>query len=94
MNSKIGNNSGNIILGGILTECNEFSINLMTQENFDRYEYFEDAEILNLKNGVVGGMLKILNATSFNITPTIFASCSPGGVITDECYNNIKEKVF
>ena len=94
MNNNIGNNSGNIILGGILTECNEFSINLMTQENFDRYEYFEDADILNLKNGVVGGMLKILNATSFNISPTIFASCSPGGVITDECYNNIKEKLL
>ena len=42
MNTEIGNNSGNIIMGGILTECNEFSINLMTQENFDRYEYFED----------------------------------------------------
>ena len=60
-------NSGNIILGGILTECNEFSINLMTQENFDRYEYFEDADILNLKNGVVGGMLKILNTTGLII---------------------------
>ena len=47
MNNNIGNNSGNIILGGILTECNEFSINLMTQENFDRYEYIEDADILN-----------------------------------------------
>ena len=94
MNNNIGNNSGNIILGGILTECNEFSINLMTQENFDRYEYFEDTDILNLKNGVVGGMLKILNTTSFNISPTIFASCSPGGVITDECYFNIKEKLI
>ena len=94
MSIKIGNNSGNIVLGGILTECNEFSINLMTQENFDRYEYFEDNDILNLKNGVVGGMLKILNETSFNISPTIFASCSPGGVITDECYFNIKEKLI
>ena len=54
MNTQIGNNSGNIIMGGILTECNEFSINLMTQENFDRYEYFEDEKILTLKNGVVG----------------------------------------
>ena len=64
-NKNLGSNSGNIAIGGILTECNEFSINLMTQENFDRYEYFEDADILNLKNGVVGGMRKILNATSF-----------------------------
>jgi len=94
MNSKIGNNSGNIIIGGILTECNEFSINLMTQENFDRYEYFEDEKILNLQNGVVGGMLSILNNSSFNISPTVFASCSPGGVITDECYFNIKDKII
>ena len=94
MNSKIGNNPGNIIIGGILTECNEFSINLMTQENFDRYEYFEDEKILTLKNGVVGGMLSILNKTSFNISPTVFASCSPGGVITDECYFNIKDKII
>ena len=94
MNTQIGNNSGNIIMGGILTECNEFSINLMTQENFDRYEYFEDEKILTLKNGVVGGMLSILNKTSFNISPTVFASCSPGGVITDECYFNIKDKII
>ena len=94
MNKKIGNNSGNIILGGILTECNEFSINIMTQENFERYEYFEDSKILELKNGVVGGMLSILNKSAFNIAPTVFASCSPGGVITDECYNNIKSKII
>ena len=94
MNSKIGNNSGNIIIGGILTECNEFSINLMTQENFDRYEYYEDENILSLNNGVVGGMLSILNKTAFNITPTVFASCSPGGVITDECYFEIKNKII
>ena len=94
MNKKIGNNSGNIILGGILTECNEFSINIMTQENFERYEYFEDSKILELKNGVVGGMLSILNKSAFNIAPTVFASCSPGGVITDECYDNIKSKII
>ena len=94
MNDQIGNNSGNIIIGGILTECNEFSINLMTQENFDRFEYFEDEKILSLENGVVGGMLSILNKTSFNISPTVFASCSPGGVITDECYFNIKDRII
>ena len=38
---NMGSNSGNIALGGILTECNEFSINLMTKENFERYEYYE-----------------------------------------------------
>ena len=27
-------NNGNIALGGILTECNEFSINLMKKDNF------------------------------------------------------------
>ena len=67
-------NKGNISLGGILTECNEFSINLMTKENFERYEYFEGKEILNLKHGVVGGMLNIFNNTSFNISkdPIVF----------------------
>ena len=49
--------TGSIALGGILTECNEFSINLMTKENFERYEYFEGADILNLNSGVVGGKL-------------------------------------
>ena len=39
-------------------------------------------------------MLSILNKTSFNISPTVFASCSPGGVITDECYFNIKDKII
>ena len=55
--------TGSIALGGILTECNEFSINLMTKENFERYEYFEGADILNLNSGVVGGMLNIINNT-------------------------------
>ena len=73
--------TGSIALGGILTECNEFSINLMTKENFERYEYFEGSDILNLNSGVVGGMLNIINNTAFEISPTVFASCSPGGVI-------------
>ena len=91
---NMGSNSGNIALGGILTECNEFSNNLMTQENFERYEYIEGKDILNLEKGVVGGMLKVLNDTSFNISPTVYASCSPGGVITDDCYFNIKNKII
>ena len=66
----------------------------MSQENFERYEYFEDSKILELKNGFVGGMLSILNKSAFNISPTVFASCSPGGVITDECYDNIKSKII
>ena len=91
---NMGNNSGNIALGGILTECNEFSINLMTKENFERYEYFEGNKILDLKSGVVGGMLSALHGSPFNITPTVFASCSPGGVIEDECYFQMKEKIL
>jgi len=86
--------SRNIALGGILTECNEFSINLMTKEIFERYEYFENNEILNLKSGVVGGMLSVLNLSTFNVSPTVFASCSPGGVIEDKCYFEIKEKIL
>ena len=85
---------GNIALGGILTECNEFSINLMTKDNFERYEYFEGKEILNLNNGVVGGMLNIIGNTSFDIVPTVFASCSPGGIIEDKCYYEIKDKIL
>ncbi|MDA1343843.1 MAG: M81 family metallopeptidase, partial [Proteobacteria bacterium] len=86
--------SGNIALGGILTECNEFSINLMTIENFKRYEYFENKEILKLQSGVVGGMLSVLNDSTFNVSPTVFASCSPGGVIEDKCYIDIKTKIL
>ena len=86
--------NGKIALGGILTECNEFSINLMTKDNFERYEYFEGNEILKLNNGVVGGMLNIINNTSFDISPTVFASCSPGGIIEDECYFEIKDKIL
>ena len=86
--------TGSIALGGILTECNEFSINLMTKENFERYEYFEGADILNLNSGVVGGMLNIINNTAFEISPTVFASCSPGGVIQDNCYLDIKNKIL
>ena len=81
--NNMGDNSGNIAIGGILTECNEFSINLMTKENFERYEYYEGNEILNLKSGVVGGMLNALNGSSFNVSPTVFASCSPGGIIEE-----------
>ena len=92
--NNMGTISGNIAIGGILTECNEFSINLMTKENFERYEYYEGNEILNLKSGVVGGMLNALNGSSFNVSPTVFASCSPGGIIEDKCYFDIKEKIL
>ena len=66
----------------------------MTKENFERYEYFEGADILNLNSGVVGGMLNIINNTAFEISPTVFASCSPGGVIEDNCYLDIKNKIL
>ena len=92
--NNMGTISGNIAIGGILTECNEFSINLMTKENFERYEYYEGNEILNLKSGVVGGMLNALNGSSYNVSPTVFASCSPGGIIEDKCYFDIKKKIL
>ena len=92
--NNMGTISGNIAIGGILTECNEFSINLMTKENFERYEYYEGNEILNLKSGVVGGMLNALNGSSYNVSPTVFASCSPGGIIEDKCYLDIKKKIL
>ena len=74
-------NSGNIALGGILSECNTFSINLMTKELFKRYEYFENKQILNLQSGIVGGMSSVLDDSTLNVSPTVFASCSTGGVI-------------
>ena len=78
--------TGSIALGGILTECNEFSINLMTKENFERYEYFEGADILNLNSGVVGGMLNIINNTAFEISPTVCLYFCHTGLYKDDVH--------
>lgn len=78
-----------VALGGILTECNDFSSGRIDIEAFERFELRRGAEVLEVPDGVVGGMLGTLHRRGAVSLPLLFASTSPGGPLTAECYQEL-----
>ena len=84
----------NLVKAGKKVRAFDISKKIIEQAKEKNLDIVEKADILNLNSGVVGGMLNIINNTAFEISPTVFASCSPGGVIEDNCYLDIKNKIL
>jgi microcystin degradation protein MlrC len=82
-----------IAVGGFLTECNCLGGVPIDMERFKQQEYLQAEEMLNLRSGVVGGMLDTLDANGEQIVPLMFTSSCPGGPLTSECYGTIKEEL-
>lgn len=82
-----------VALGAILTECNELGGVPIELDWFERYELRRGAEILGLRDGVVGGMLKTLDGVA-EVEPLLFASTCPGGPLTTACYTALKDELL
>ena len=83
-----------IAIGGILTECNQLGGLPIDLHWFERYELRFGAEMLEIHNGVLGGMLDILQRQAADPVPLLFASTCPGGQLTAECYQELRSDLL
>lgn len=83
-----------VAVGGILTECNDFGGQPIDLAAFERFELRYGDEVLDVAGGVMGGMLEVLAEREATPVPLLFASTSPGGPLTDECYETLRRDLL
>ncbi len=83
-----------IAIGGILTECNQYSSIRIDLDAFKRFDFLQDAQLLESKTGVLGGVFSSLKNSNYCLEPLLFASTSPGGSLTTECYDYLKNGII
>lgn len=81
-------------MGGILTECNDFGGEHIDIEAFERFELRRGPGVLAIADGVMGGMVITLRERSVEPVPLLFASTSPGGPLTFECYETLRHDLL
>ena len=83
-----------VAVGGILTECNDFGGQPIDVAAFERFELRYGDDVLGVSGGVMGGMLEVLAEREATPVPLLFASTSPGGPLTDECYETLRRDLL
>lgn len=83
-----------IAIGGIFTECNQFGGERIDMDWFARYDLRRGDEILEMEDGVVGGMLQALWERPVEIAPLIYAGACPGGEVSADCYRELKGELL
>ena len=83
-----------IAVGSLFTECNEFAGKPTELAAFERQQLCRGAEVLNLSDGTVGGMLATLRQGGAEIVPLLVASACPGGALTADCYRQLKSELL
>ena len=86
--------SPRVAVGGILTECNDFGGQPIDVAAFERFELRYGDDVLGVAGGVMGGMLEVLDEREATPVPLLFASTSPGGPLTDECYETLRRDLL
>lgn len=84
----------NIAIGSIFTECNQLGGSPIDLSWFERYQLSEGPDLLATKTGVLGGMLETLAENKANPIPLLYASTTPGGLITPQCYAKLKARLL
>ena len=79
-----------IAVGSIFIECNQFGGVPADLSRFEQYELRWQRQVLEITDGVVGGMLSVLSDRRIDIQPLIVASTCPSGPVTRECYDQLK----
>ena len=86
--------SPRVAVGGILTECNDFGGTPIDVAAFERFELRYGDDVLGVAGGVMGGMLEVLAERGAVPVPLLFASTSPGGPLTDDCYGTLRRDLL
>lgn len=83
-----------IAIAGILTECNDFTSALITEDDFERVELLRGQQMLERSDGVVGGALsELAKHPDFLPVPLLFTSTIPGGALTDQCFTKFHDEI-
>ena len=83
-----------VALGNIFTESNHLAGSNTTLADFERTELRRGSEILDVRDGVVGGALRVLGEREMDVVPLLVASAFPGGILTEECYLELKTELI
>lgn len=84
-----------IAIAGILTECNDFTSALITEDDFERVELLRGQQMLERTDGVVGGALsELAKHPEFVPVPLLFTSTIPGGALTDQCFTKFHDEII
>lgn len=86
--------SPRIAVGSFFTECNHFSQPLLDYEAFESNEMVRGRNVLEIRNGTVGGMLRVLNERDAGVAPLLVASSVCGGALVSEAYRRIREEML
>ena len=81
-----------VALGKIFTESNHLAGSKTTLADFQRTELRRGADVLEVRDGVVGGALRVLRERGVEVVPLLVASAFPGGLLTEECYLELKKE--
>ena len=88
------NRSRRIAVGSIFTESNHLASSRTTLADFKRTELRRGPEILEVTDGVIGGVLSVLGERAATIEPLLAASAFPGGILTEDCYLELKQDLI
>jgi len=83
-----------VAVGAIFTECNELGGLPININDFERHELRRGKELLSVDSGALGGMLGVLKERACTPIPLLWASCPPGGVLTSECYSDLRKELL
>ena len=83
-----------IAIGAVFTESNHLVGRMTTIEDFQRTELRCGPHVLEATEGVLGGSLAALRAGGAEVVPLIFASAVPGGPLTGDCYEQLKDDLL
>jgi microcystin degradation protein MlrC len=83
-----------LAVGAIFTECNELGGLPIDIKYFERHELRRGRELLSVDSGALGGMLEVLRDRACTPVPLLWASCPPGGSLTIECYEDLREELL
>ena len=83
-----------VAVGAIFTECNELGGLPININDFERHELRRGKELLSVDSGALGGMLDVLKERACTPIPLLWASCPPGGVLTSECYSDLRKELL
>ena len=83
-----------IAVGSIFIECNHFGGTPADLDTFRRSELLFDEEMMNVTDGVIGGMFNVLRKATRDAVPLLVASGCPSGPVTAECYTALKTQLI
>lgn len=81
-----------VVIGGVSHETNTFSPIRTDLPLFERRSFLRGQDIIEQSRGVsttVGGMVDAAEERGWQMTPTIFASATPSGIVTAGAYESI-----